>query len=435
MLIFRFPGRVKRLTQNQFLRHNAIFFAGSMAVAFINYLYYPVVGRLLPNAQFGELQVIISTYLQMSIILSVLQNVSINILVNTKDAKKARATIGELEKISLYIGFALLIIIAATSVPLAHAFKFSSPLPFIAIAVAFVLAIPSIFRNAYLQANQKFANASLNSFVGSSSKLLFSAALVLAALHTFGAVLGIALSQLVALWLANRQATRAGYVGSELATIRKKPDFGLIRPQIPYAVFVLGMTLLTTLQISIDVTLIKYYLPPEVAGNYAAIATIARIIYFLTGSILAVLLSSLSVTKPTRENVRSLLQSLGLITLLGGSATIFFSLFPQFTVHLLFGARYDSLTHVLPLLSLAVFIGSLLNLFVTYATALRRYFALVFVALGSLASLLFVILNTKSIEHIVVGLLVGSSIALIGMVAYTATISIRKYRHEDGTHK
>ena len=33
--------------RDDFIRHNAIFFAGSMAVAVLNYIYYPIVGRLL----------------------------------------------------------------------------------------------------------------------------------------------------------------------------------------------------------------------------------------------------------------------------------------------------------------------------------------------------------------------------------------------------
>ena len=396
-----------------------------MAVAFINYLYYPLVGRLLPNAAFGELQVIISSFLQLSIILAVLTNVSVNIYVNGNLNKKSRATVSEIERISLYGGFAILLIICLLAAPLGGLLKFSSPFPFIAIAIAFVIAIPSTFRNAYLQANKKFAAISLNSFIGSSSKILFSAILVLVALHTFGAVLGIALSGAVGLFLSNRQAVKAGYKTSEESLRRRKPDFSLIRPELPYAIFILFMSLLTTLQISIDVTLIKYFLPPETAGNYAAIATIARIIYFLTGSVLTVMLSSLSRYKLIKDNLRTLLSSTGLITVLGGAATLFFVFLPTFTVHLLFGSRYDSLAHYLPLLATAVFIGSLLNLFVTYHSALRHYFALTFLILGSLSTLTFVIINTKTIEHIVTGLLLGSGVALVGLIAFTAYISFR----------
>lgn len=412
------------------MRHNAIFFAGSMAVAFMNYLYYPLIGRLLPTASFGEVQVIISSYLQLTIILSVLTNVTVNILVNGHDSKKARATVRELEKIALYFGIAVFILIAASSVQLATILKFSSPLPFIAIALAFLLAVPATFRTAYLQAHKQFTASSVTSFVSSAARLLFSTILVLLALQTFGAVLGLALAVGVGFWLSNRQAVKAGYKDG-IQKSRRRPDFSLIRPEAPYALFVLFMTLLTTLQISIDVTLIKYYLPPDTAGDYAAIATIARIIYFLTGSVLAVMLSSIGRSKPIKENVKTLVSSGSLIVGLGGAATIFFVLFPTFTTHLLFGSRYDSLTHLLPLLSVAVFVGSTLNLLVTFNTALRNYTSIIFLILGSLTSLLFVILNTKTIEHIITGLLLGSGVALIGLAIYTVVASLKMHKNEE----
>jgi len=45
--------QLKRLKQNTFVRHNAISFVGSVSVAALSYLYYPVLGRLLHPAQFG----------------------------------------------------------------------------------------------------------------------------------------------------------------------------------------------------------------------------------------------------------------------------------------------------------------------------------------------------------------------------------------------
>ena len=70
---------------SDFLRHNLVFFVGSFAVSVINYLYYPVLGRLLPTTQFGEVQTLVTLFLQANIFLGVITNVAVNIVANERD--------------------------------------------------------------------------------------------------------------------------------------------------------------------------------------------------------------------------------------------------------------------------------------------------------------------------------------------------------------
>ncbi len=58
------------LKERIFLRHNAIFWSASLFVSFLNYLYYPVLGRLLDPTSFGETQTIISIFTQVDRFLS-----------------------------------------------------------------------------------------------------------------------------------------------------------------------------------------------------------------------------------------------------------------------------------------------------------------------------------------------------------------------------
>ncbi len=420
--------RINEARGSAFFRQNAIFFIGSMAVAFLNYLYYPILGRLLSNVSFGELQVIVSSFMQLTIILNVLSLVSINIYVNERNKKVALATVAELEKISFWIGLVLLAGIAVAAEPLKQALQFESALPFIAIVVAFILTVPLTFRNAYLKAQKDFNAASLVGLLGSTAKLLVSVALVYIALKTLGAVLGIVLSQLVALTYANYRAHKSGYHKNDTAFIKRKPNLKILKPQIPYAMFVLVVSLLTTLQITVDVTLVKYYFTPEEAGSYAAIATVARIIFFLAGSIIAVMLSSIGSSKTSKENTSMLIRSFGLVTLISGSATLVFCFMPTFVIHLLLGTRYDDLSYLLPMLSIAIFTGSLVSLFSTYFIALRKYYSMIFIASGSILTFLIIVMTTKTIGHIVLGLLIGSVTTLLGLVVYAWLVHYQTIR-------
>src|SRR5262249_32510346 len=69
----------RRALASPFLRHNAVYFAGSLLVAFLNYLYYPVLGRLLQPADFGEVQAVISLFLQAGVFLQVLGTVTVGV--------------------------------------------------------------------------------------------------------------------------------------------------------------------------------------------------------------------------------------------------------------------------------------------------------------------------------------------------------------------
>ena len=53
---------IQKIKDSSFLKHNAIFFFGSIAVGALNYAYYPVVGRLMDPSTFGELQVVVSLF-------------------------------------------------------------------------------------------------------------------------------------------------------------------------------------------------------------------------------------------------------------------------------------------------------------------------------------------------------------------------------------
>lgn len=418
---------IATVKSSPFLRMNAVFFAGSMVVAFLNYLYYPVLGRLLPTNSFGELQVIVSSFMQMTIILTVLSMISISILISEKNKQKAKATIHELERLSLFVGIGILVLIAILAEPLRVALKFDSIYPFLAIGVVFVITIPLTFRNAQLKAEKDFSGSSIASAIGSIAKLLFSVILVFFALETFGAVIGILVSQIIALLYTNYRTRKHGYAKST-KKLTSKPDISLLKPHLPYALFVLGLSLLTTIQVSIDVTIVKYLFDPATAGNYAAVATISRIIFFAIGSIIAVLLSSLDRNKPMQENARTLYRSIGLALAVGGPIALVFCVIPTFVMHLLMGTRYDILTHLLPLLSVSTLAISLVTLLTTFHIAMHSYKVLIPVALSSAITFGLILASHDTLSLVVTNILIGNTLMLT-FVSFFTFFAIRKRYH------
>jgi len=399
-----------------FWRNNAIFFVGSIGVSFLNYLYYPVLGRLLSLESFGELQVLISFFTQITIFIGVLTMISTNIVLNEKNTDVTNRTVNELEKFTLHIGYGLLVLVTLASPLLRDTLKFESALPFILIMLVFVAGISLGFKTAYLRGKNDYMATTIEGALASITKLLASAGLVALGLQTAGAAGGILVAQLIALAYATYKAKQHGYKRSITAT---KPDWSVLRPQARYAGLVLFVSLIVTLQYSADVTIVKYLFSPEVAGQYASIATISRIVLFLTGSFAVVLLSSVTLSRPPAENSRLLIKSFIITALLGGSAALVFAAFPTFVVHVLFGTKYDTLAHLLPLLSFAMFAMSLNNLLATYHIALRHYGVMLYVGLGALATVVAIVISHGDPAAIVRGLAIGSAVMLAGLLGWT----------------
>jgi O-antigen/teichoic acid export membrane protein len=122
-------ARLKRLTANTFVRHNATAFVGAVVVAALNYLYYPVLGRLMHPAEFGEVQAINSIFLQSVVFMSVFSVVIVSLVNKYEDPAVQRRLLAELEKVAGWIALVVMLGLLVLSPFLARFFHFSSTVP------------------------------------------------------------------------------------------------------------------------------------------------------------------------------------------------------------------------------------------------------------------------------------------------------------------
>jgi O-antigen/teichoic acid export membrane protein len=401
---------VQRALGSTFLRHNAIFFFGSLFVAFLNYLYYPIVGRLLSPADFGEVQAIISFYLQAGVFFQVFSLVIIGVIKKYENDSERNAVIAQLEQLAVLMGAVLFAAVIILSRPLENYLNFTSFVPFVLFAVSMLLGIPLIFSNAYLQGYKKFGILSVSNILSAGCKLLLSVGWVLAGLRSAGAILGLVMSQFVALMYSFWQARKLGRPPMRLAAGR--PSLAFIRPELRYAGLVLVTSLCVNIILSIDIIAAKHYFDPVQAGLYAGIATVARIIFWLTGPLAAVLIASVKLSEPA-HNRALLARSAAMLVALGGTTMLFFTLFPRLVLSILIGPRYLAYAGQLPRLSLAIFILSLANLLLYYHVALRRALVVPVALLGFFAMGILLAIQHQTIPAVVTSLVEGSAILLI----------------------
>ncbi|HKU18907.1 MAG TPA: oligosaccharide flippase family protein [Candidatus Saccharimonadales bacterium] len=400
------------LRSNVFLRHNIIFFVGSLAVGFLNYLYYPVLGRMLPPAGFGEVQTLFSLFAQTNIFLSVLGLIAVTIVTNYKDTSRRDRMLVELERLAVGIGVVLLALVIVFGGGLARFFHFGSLWPFVTLMLAVLATVPLTFRNAFLRGHRAFGLVIVSGMVAAGGDLLFSIVLVAAGWGTTGAIAGLVLAQFAAFLLAAYYAGARGFAGRSFRL--RLPDIRFMKPELRYALLVLVGSLAITALYSMDIVVVKHFFDARTAGLYAGIATVARIIFFLTASICQVLLPSVRLTNTTQQNRAVLLQSFALLVGVGGAALLAFTLLPRFVVGTLIGGTYVAYAHVLPWLALTLFVVSILNLFIMYHVALRRFGVIFVVLAGMAATFGFLQVRHGSLLSVVTSLLYGS----VAMLAF-----------------
>lgn len=420
---------IQTLSRSDFLKHNAIFFLGSIAVGALNYIYYPVLGRLMEPAAFGEIQVLISLFLQFTIFLNVLSMITVNITVNQQNSQKAHRIIFELEKLAAYVAAFILIISLAGGEFLRSSLHFESTVPFTALALAILVSIPLTFRSAYARGKKRFGIASMSQLIGAAVKIIFSSLLVVFGFGVTGAIFGIVVAQFIAFLYAARYAARLGFSRGSDTHYGTLPDIRLVLPELKYAGAALGGLLSITMLMSIDIIVVKYYFDAHTAGLYAGIATVARIVFFLATPIAQVLMPMVKIGALSNKNRSLFFKSLGLTTLICGVTLFVCTLWPEFVVRFLMGVEYITYSSLLPPLMWGVFIISVTNLVFMYLLALRQKMITLVGIIGFAASLGLMLVWHGSLQAIVMSMLAGSIATLLATGIYVLVNLKRGHRN------
>ncbi len=406
-------ARLAKLSQDPFYRQNLVFFVGSMGAAVLNYLYHPVLSRLMSTEAFGETQALFSLFTQGSVILTVIGMVLMNIFTNRAEDGDARGLIAMLYSLSFFLMLALALGFAVFSPLLADSMQFRSAVPFLALSAVFLISVPFNFYKFYLQAHQRFSAISVLGMIAALGRVLAAALLVYLGASTFGAMMGL----FVAIGLCLLYAKKKIGQYLRLPRLQKVRFWEPLRREGAYAALIFCGLLFVTLLYTADTLVVKYFFDPDIAGIYSGVATVARIIFFATGSISGVLLAHIKLSQTPLENHLIFMKGLVLTMCVGGSFFVTFALFPSFILSALLGPQYQALAPLLLPLSVLLCVVSLVHLFVSYFLALRRY-ALIPIALsGSLLASIFLLFFHKTPESIVYDFMIASVATLLAFVA------------------
>jgi O-antigen/teichoic acid export membrane protein len=225
---------VRRLGNDDFLQQNAVFFSGSVAVGFLNYLFYLVLGRIMTVEEFGDVQAFLSLFLLLTVLNTAYGLVAVTSFSQAKDAEKPPKGFQELYAFASAVmgGVALLLLVATPF--LQKGLHVASSKSFGIIALLLLLETCAAFGRAYLQAQQQFGRMVTSHLLAASCRLLFAAVLVWMGLSVPGVLIGLFLAHAVSFrYVLRHSASHVGFPAWR--NLRMTPD---VRAQLQTTTFV-----------------------------------------------------------------------------------------------------------------------------------------------------------------------------------------------------
>ena len=259
----------------------------------------------------------------------------------------------------------------ALSGVIAQFFHISNTVPVIITLSAIVVSFIYLVNRGVLQGTQKFIPLVSTGVVESVIKLAIGVLLVKLGFGLNGAVSALVLS------------LAAGYLVSiffilpilNKKTKKKEEAFGFNRKEIlSYSVPALLVAVILAALINLDIILVKHYFPAEDAGLYAAISTVAKIIFYMLAPIVSVMFPMISEQK-TKGNKHYKIFLLSIfLTIMGGLIIMaVYTVAPGLVIKILYGNEYVLFFYLLPEVGLLMLFYTLVNLIANYYMAIKNF--------------------------------------------------------------
>ncbi len=343
---------IKKLSRNRLLPFGLLLTALQILSGALGYVYQIVMGRILSPVEFALFSSIMALFMFMSAPIGAMSM----LIVRKVSALKAHSGLSSIRPLFFQIN-KLLIILTLFFLPLFLLFSpylenylkaqsFAQITLFsIILFFSFITAIVA----AFLQGLQRYALLGSIGLFGMFGKLITGALLVKLGFGVEGALIGVLIPMILIGLFATANLFRSlpKQIGPPIINI----NFSLIGRAIPVIIANLSFAAMTQL----DIVLVNWYFSSSQAGLYAAAAVLGKAVLYLPGGLIAVLFPMVSEDHAKGACSLSLLRQALITTILAsGSVAIFYWVFSDSIISILYGQNYDGAGEILRWYGLAI---------------------------------------------------------------------------------
>lgn len=384
---------------------SVIFYGLSGVASLLNYVFYPIIGRMVSTGQYGEIQFLISMFNQLAVGFVVLNILAIIVSAELANEKKRSAAIRSLNKTALIASS----IIVALGILLVYSnqgnLSLHSPLAIIFLGLALLMNVPLTIQIGILQGRGKFISSGVLGMTAAFGKLAASVLLVAFGLGVNGAILGIAIgitaSTIIGYLMNMKKDDKPANTG-ETSGIKQ---LSFIRNRAVVAI--IAVTLITILSVA-DTIVSRIFLGHEQAGQYASIATATKMILAATSPIIWLALpASLS------GNKRLISRYLLITVLVSLFIGVLLSSLPSLITTALTGISAGQFLVYVPLASLSMTLCASAFLIISISIGLDKLKPLIWSMLIALAAFAIIFISIARSDPILASLIAQSAACAI----------------------
>jgi O-antigen/teichoic acid export membrane protein len=318
-----------RALQARVLSGSAVLVAGSAVVSAVNFGYNLAVARLLGPAAFGHASVVYTLLVIVSAITLSYQILAAKIVAQQTSLEARAQAYRGFHRSSWFCGLAVALAIVLFRNPITNYLKLPSPVLIVLLGVGAAFYVPLGSCRGYMQGVCDFRQLAWNTVLEGVLRLGGSLLLIFAGFGVTGVV------------AANAAAVAFAYIFA----IPKLPAHSRSSPQlrmpageaIQAIVFFVGQIVI----MNSDIIIVKHFFAPVVAGIYAAIALIGRMIFVFSRSVVNTMFPiSAGANVHGRKDNRVLTTSLLLVAGIGAAASIALALIPEAVWKAFFGPGF-----------------------------------------------------------------------------------------------
>lgn len=250
-----------------------LFYATSGVSSLLNYAIYPVVARFTTVAEYGEVQFLLSAFNQLAVGFVVLNILAIIATARVHNDKDPLKTVKSLNIAASVIASMVAIVGVSVILLFATELQLTSPFAIVLTGFALILNVPFTILLGQLQGQGRFAASAVVSLVATGGKFILSVVLGAAGFGVAGVMMGVLLGMLASVIAGG---IIAGSPKGNHVPFRQ--HLSLLAPLKTYALTGLLAIGTVTILSSIDLIGARMLLDSTMAGEYAAVATVAKII-------------------------------------------------------------------------------------------------------------------------------------------------------------
>lgn len=341
------------------LNGSIVMLLSTTLVSGVNFAYNVVMARMLGPSLFGHVTAMVTLLMLASSVTLAFQLVCAKFVARneTRGAKASvyRSLRGKAWIVSLALGGVLF----AAQGPMSAYLRLPDGHIVAVLALGIVVYVPLGVRRGAMQGLCAFGRLSASFIVESVTRFVAGVVLVVMGYGVLGAV-GAISAAVIAAYLFPPLGGELN-VGSESG---HPASFG---EGIQAIVFFVGQVIIN----NVDIILVKHFFSPELAGLYAAVALVGRLVYFAAWQVISAMFPVTAAAKTKDENPRLVLWSLLAVLALVVIFVLILSLFPHLVIQTILGVSFRQGEPLLALYAVATGLYSLSVVLMAYEMSRR----------------------------------------------------------------